>query len=211
MPSKTIEKCMSAVRLQLVLATRNRDKVREMQAALVGLAVEILSLEAFPAAPEVIEDGDTLEANAGRKALVIHHHTGLPALADDTGLFVEALGGAPGVRSSRYAGEKVSYQENLNKLLFEMRGVPLEERGARFATAMAFVQNGRVHLVRGECTGSIALAPRGEGRFGYDPVFIVGGQNRTYAEMPLSEKNLISHRGRAMLEFRKLLTQLGLV
>ncbi|MGH7496801.1 MAG: RdgB/HAM1 family non-canonical purine NTP pyrophosphatase [bacterium] len=202
---------MSVERLRLVLATRNRNKVLEIQAALAESAVQILSLEAFPEASEVVEDRETLEGNAGKKALIIHQHTGLAAMADDTGLFVEALDGAPGVRSSRYAGERVSYQENLNKLLFEMRSVPLEKRGARFVTVVALAQNGRVHLVRGECTGSIAFAPRGEGRFGYDPVFIVAGQNRTYAEMPLSEKNLISHRGRALAEFKKLLTQLGLV
>lgn len=202
---------MSVERLRLVLATRNRDKVREIQSALAGLAVEILSLETFPEAPEVIEDGATLEANAGKKAMMIHHHTGLPALADDTGLFVEALHGAPGVRSSRYAGEKASYQDNVKKLLFEMHGVPVEKRNAQFAAAMAFARNGHMHLLRGECAGSIALAPRGEGRFGYDPVFIVAGHNRTYAEMALAEKNLISHRGRALAEFRKLLTQLGLV
>ena len=202
---------MAAERPQLVLATRNRDKVLEIQAALAESAVQILSLEGFPDAPEVIEDRETLEGNAGKKALIIHQHTGLPALADDTGLFVEALHGAPGVRSSRYAGEKVTYQDNLDKLLFEMRGVPPEKRQAQFVTVMAFAQNGHVHLVRGECPGSIALAPRGAGRFGYDPVFIVAGKNRTYAEMALAEKNALSHRGRALAEFKKLLTQLGWV
>ncbi len=202
---------MAAERLRLVLATRNHDKILEIRAAMAGLALEILSLDAFPEAPEVIEDGETLEANAGKKALQIHRHTGLPALADDTGLFVTALHGAPGVHSSRYAGEKASYQDNVNKLLFEMREVPAEKRAAEFATVMAFARNGRVHLLRGTCAGSIAFAPRGAGRFGYDPVFLVAGQFRTYAEMALAEKNVLSHRGRALSELKKFLTQLGLV
>lgn len=202
---------MPVERLRLVLATRNRDKVSEIREALAAFAVELLPLDAFPQAPEVVEDGETLEANAGKKASIIHRHTGLPALADDTGLFVEALHGAPGVYSSRYAGEKAGYQDNVNKLLHEMRGVPAEKRAAQFVAVMAFAWNGQMRMVRGVCNGSIATAPRGAGRFGYDPVFIVAGLDRTYAEMALAEKNKLSHRGRALTEFKKLLAQLGLV
>ncbi len=202
---------MTSEQLRMVLATRNRDKVLEIRAGLTDFAVEILSLEAFPQAPEVIEDGETLEANAAKKAVMIHEYTGLPALADDSGLFVAALHGAPGVYSNRYAGEQATYQDNVKKLLWEMRAVPAAARAAEFVSVMAFAHNGQVHLLRGVCPGSIAPAPRGEGQFGYDPVFIVAGRSRSFAEMTLAEKNIVSHRGLVLVEFKKLFLQLGLV
>ncbi|MDZ7267208.1 MAG: RdgB/HAM1 family non-canonical purine NTP pyrophosphatase [candidate division KSB1 bacterium] len=190
---------------RVVLATHNRDKIREIQEALRALPVTILSLDDFPDLPEVAEDGDTLEENARKKAVTLHHHTGLPALADDTGLFVAALGGRPGVYSSRYAGPGASYQDNVCKLLAEMQAVPPERRNARFRTVMAFTDGNTVHFVEGSCDGHLALAPRGEGGFGYDSIFIVAGSERTFAEMSLREKNAVSHRGRALAAARQLL------
>ncbi len=193
---------------QIVLATRNRDKVFEMRETLAELPVKILTLDIFPSAPEVIEDGDTLEANAAKKALAIHSHTGLPALADDTGLFVDALGGAPGVYSGRYAGENASYRDNVQKLLAAMQGVPEHQRRAEFRSVIAFAVEGEVRFIKGACAGNIGYAPKGSGQFGYDPVFIASATGRTFAEMSLAEKNDVSHRGRALSAFKEFLRKL---
>ena len=190
----------------LVLATHNRDKIDEMRQALMSLPVRILTLDDFPQMPEVDEDGDTLEANARKKASVLCEFTGLPAVADDTGLFVTALNGAPGVFSSRYAGERASYRENVAKLLRAMSAVPAGKRAAVFKTAVAFAASPKhLDVVTGECEGSIALSRVGPGGFGYDPVFIVSGTTRTFAEMTIVEKNVISHRGRALAALRAFL------
>lgn len=190
---------------RLVLATHNRDKIREIHDVLVHLPIAILSLDNFPNMPEVEEDGETLEDNATKKAVALQNYTGMPALADDTGLFVDALDGRPGVRSSRYAGEDASYQDNVRKLLTEMQQIPPENRQARFRTVMAFADGNDVKLVEGVCEGHIALAPSGDSGFGYDPVFVVEGGNRTLAEMTLAEKNTISHRGQALRAAKKIL------
>jgi len=189
---------------EIVLATRNHDKVIEIRAAFAGMPIQILSLDNFPQAPEVVEDRDTLEANAIKKALEIHRHTNLPAVADDTGLMVGALNGAPGVYSSRFAGPGATYFDNVQKLLRMMEGVPLTQRSAEFRTVIALAVNGETYIVDGRCPGQITLAPRGNRGFGYDPVFLVPELNKTFAEMALAEKNEISHRGRALAKFRKL-------
>ncbi|MBC7187714.1 MAG: XTP/dITP diphosphatase [Calditrichaeota bacterium] len=194
---------MSAKRL--VLATRNLDKVREMRQVLADVGWEVLSLEQFPGAPEVLEDGTTIEANAIKKALAIAQHTGLVALADDTGLEVAALGGAPGVCSSRYAGPAATYAENVRKLLRDLDGVPEEQRTARFRCVIAIAEGERVETVEGVCEGRITTAPRGNGGFGYDPVFLVPELGLTFAEMPLEQKNALSHRGKALREAKALL------
>lgn len=192
-------------RRPLVLATRNRDKMREMQETLAALPITLLTLDDFPHAPEVVEDGDTLEANARKKAVIIHQSTGLPALGDDTGLFVHALNGAPGVFSARFAGEKASYRDNVQKLLAEMKHVPAQQRGAEFRCVMAFANDARVHFIKGACPGHIGFAPRGEGQFGYDPIFIAAATQKTFAEMTLAEKNNVSHRGLALAAFQQFL------
>lgn len=221
--------------MRIVLATHNRDKAREIVAMLADLEVEVVTLDAFPPAPETIEDGATLHANAWKKAMEARAHTGLTALADDTGLEVEALDGAPGVFAARYAGEKATYADNCRKLLASMEGVPAARRGARFRTVMALalspedlgrlkedaLQNAEVaaHLEtrtdgltsEGILNGEIAALARGTSGFGYDPVFIVGGSGRTLAEMTLAEKNAASHRYRALLEMREMLVRFGLV
>ena len=219
--------------MKIVLATRNRDKAREILAMLQGLDLDIVTLAEFPAAPETVEDGETLEANAFKKAREARDHTGLSALADDTGLEVIALGGAPGVYAARYAGEHATYADNCRKLLGALQGVPLAKRGARFRTVMALALAGgdaaqlaaaapghpEVALLKfgdrllseGILNGSIATAASGEHGFGYDPVFVDASQNRTLAQMTLEEKNRSSHRSRALVEMREMLLRFGLV
>lgn len=190
--------------LQLVAATANPHKLVEI-AAILGSAVELLPRPGDLG--EVVEDGDTLEANARLKAVAVCGHTGQAAVADDTGLEVAALGGAPGVKSARYAGEHADDADNRTRLLEELEGAA--DRSARFRTVavVAFPDGGEM-LAEGMTTGTIAVAPRGDGGFGYDPVFVPdGGDGRTFAEMSPDEKNAVSHRGRA---FRALAAQLGL-
>ncbi len=189
--------------MKLLLATRNRDKVREIRSVLADLDVELICAADVPDLPEVEEDADTLEGNAIKKAMTLHKMTGLPTLADDTGLEVEALGGAPGVFSSRYAGPDATYADNVQKLLQAMRDVPESRRQAQFRTVVAFAHDGNVETVEGICRGVITTEPRGSNNFGYDPVFYVPDLGKTMAEMTLEEKNRISHRGRALQEIKK--------
>lgn len=189
---------------RLVAATSNPHKLAEIT-AILGSAVELLPRPADLG--EVVEDGDTLEANARLKATAVCNHTGQPAVADDTGLEVGALGGAPGVRSARYGGEHADDADNRHRLLAEMEAAA--DRSACFRTvAVVAFPDGRELLAEGMTAGSIAEAPRGNQGFGYDPVFVPEeGDGRTFAEMSSDEKNAISHRGRA---FRTLAAQLGL-
>jgi XTP/dITP diphosphohydrolase len=206
--------------VKLVLATHNRDKAREILHMLAGLDVEVVTLDDYPEFPATIEDGDTLEANALKKAREVRSHTGFSALADDTGLEVAALGGAPGVYSARFAGEGATYADNCAKLLREMAAVAPGKRGARFRTVMALALAPDVaarmkqpadHLVTdGALLGEIAALSRGTHGFGYDPVFVDTASQRTLAEMTLAEKNRTSHRYRALVEMRELLLRLGL-
>ncbi len=200
---------MGARAKTLVLATRNRDKVREMRQVLAGAGWEVLSLEEFPGVPEVIEDGTSIEANAIKKAVTVAQHTGFLAMADDTGLEVDALGGAPGVCSSRYAGPGATYADNVRKLLRQLEGVPEEQRQARFRCVIALAQGERVRTVEGVCEGVITTVPKGDGGFGYDPVFLVPSLGKTFAEMPLAQKNAISHRGQALQKAKVLLATWG--
>jgi len=185
--------------LKLVLATANPDKAREIAEVLrgAGLAVELLPRPAD--VPEVDETGDTLEENARLKARALCSATGLPALADDTGLEVDALGGAPGVRSARFAGDDATYADNVAELLRVLRDVPPGQRTARFATvAIARFPDGREIAAIGTVEGTIASTARGDRGFGYDPVFVPEeGDRRTFAEMSAAEKHAVSHRGRA--------------
>lgn len=192
---------------ELVLATNNRHKAAELQALLSDVGVRIRTLAEFPDAPEVVEDGTTCEANAIKKATAIAHHTGLPAMADDTGLMVEALGGRPGVYAARYAGEQATYEDNWRKLLGELQGVPVAKRGARFVTVVAFVPRPGVQaqVVEGALDGVIAEQPAGTYGFGYDPVFVVPELGKTLAQLTSEEKNRISHRARALAKVREIL------
>jgi XTP/dITP diphosphohydrolase len=191
-------------RLVLVCASANPDKVAEI-AALLGNSVELLPRP--PGIPDVVEDAPTLEGNARLKAVAIAAASGRPAVADDTGLEVDVLGGAPGVMTARFAGEGATYADNVAKLLTELDGVPRERRTARFrAVALVRWPDGRELVAEGVCPGRIAVAARGGRGFGYDPVFVPDeGDGRTFAEMSADEKHAISHRGRSI---RALLTNL---
>ncbi len=194
---------------RLVLATRNEGKVREITSLLRGLPLEILTLRDFPGVPELAEEGDTFAANAAAKALAVARATGLMALADDSGLEVDHLEGAPGVRSSRFAGEKAGDAENNHKLLRMLAGVPRERRTARFRCVVAIaLPDGSVSLAEGSCEGIITEEPRGGMGFGYDPLFLVPGLGLTFAELDPGIKNEISHRGRAMRRAREALARL---
>jgi XTP/dITP diphosphohydrolase len=185
--------------VRAVVATRNRGKLREIVPLLAGTGLELHTIDELAPEAELREDGATFEDNALAKARQAARATGLPAIADDSGLEVEALGGAPGVYSARYAGLPSDDERNNRKLLEALHGVPPERRAARFRCVAAFVDPTRgLELVRaGACAGVILKAPRGEGGFGYDPLFLLTDRGRTMAELPLDEKNRLSHRAAA--------------
>jgi len=192
---------------RLVFATRNRGKLVELEQLLSDLAVEVLSLDDVARdLPDVVEDGDTFAANATKKAIEISEATGLPALADDSGLEVDALGGAPGVHSARYSGSDARGADrdaaNIDRLLAELSEVPDDRRSARFRSVLALAdRSGRlgaeVLVTDGACEGQILRERRGNGGFGYDPVFLVPELGLSFAEIPRDQKNQLSHRGRA--------------
>ncbi|MGE5174515.1 MAG: XTP/dITP diphosphatase [Betaproteobacteria bacterium] len=186
--------------MELVLATRNKKKIEEIKRITAGLSITVLSLDDFPRCPETVEDSDTFEGNATKKAVEVCRCTGEPALADDSGLEVDALGGAPGVYSARYAGGTGGNDvRNYEKLLSELKNVPDDKRGAQFVCCIALAfPDGTVKTFFGYTKGCIAHEPRGKAGFGYDPVFIPEGHKRTFAEMTGSEKDSLSHRGKAL-------------
>jgi XTP/dITP diphosphohydrolase len=190
-----------------ILATHNRDKIKEFKNKL-GSAISLKTLDDYPDLPDVVEDGNTLEENALKKAREIHSFTGLPTVADDTGLEVDALHGAPGVYSSRFAGEDASYQDNVAKLLQELNGLNAEQRSARFRTNIAFVDGQEAWTVHGSVDGKILDQQRGEDGFGYDPVFYYEPLQKTFSELDLETKNKISHRGKAIDAFIQKLKEL---
>jgi XTP/dITP diphosphohydrolase len=189
--------------MQLVLATNNEDKIREIRNLLDDLPVTIMTHDDFLEFPEVEETGATLEENAVLKAKTISDFCDLPALADDSGLEVDALNGAPGVVSSRYAGENVTYAENNRKLLEQLAETPPEKRTARFRCVIAVCWDGDdVETVEGTAEGSITDDSVGKSGFGYDPVFFHPPSGKRFSEMTLEEKNLVSHRGQALQKIR---------
>jgi len=185
--------------IDCVVATRNRGKLREIVPLLAGLPFTLHTIDELAPDAELREDGDTFEANALAKARQAARATGLPAIADDSGLEVAALSGAPGVHSARYAGLPSDDARNNAKLLEALRAIPAAQRAARFRCVAVFVDPARgIELVRpGECSGDILDAPRGDLGFGYDPLFLVPALGRTMAELPLDEKNRLSHRAAA--------------
>lgn len=185
----------------LILATTNKNKVKEFQEMLKDFPIEIRSLADFGPLPEAIEDGETFEENAYKKAIHTARILGFPAIADDSGLVVEALDGAPGVYSARYAGDKATDKENVDKLLQEMKKV--ENRKAAFRCVLSIaVPSGPALTYEGSCDGVILEDQRGESGFGYDPVFYFDDLGKTFAECTMEEKNKVSHRGKALAELK---------
>ena len=187
--------------MEVLIASKNRDKIEEIRSILNFPNMCLLSLDDFPGVPEIIEDGNSLYENALKKASVCAEFTGLPTVSDDTGLEVDALDGSPGIVSARYAGERASYEENVKKLLSDMSNVPEDRRTAKFRCVAIFYHSGGIVSEEGAVEGIILDECRGAGGFGYDPVFFITGKGKTFAEMSQEEKNAISHRGKA---FRKL-------
>jgi XTP/dITP diphosphohydrolase len=197
--------------LRLVLATRNAHKVTELRAILAdaGLTAELLGADAFPEVPDVPETGVTFAENALLKAHALAQATGLPALADDSGLCVDVLGGAPGIFSARWSGRHGEDRANLKLLLAQLREIDEPHRGAHFACAAAFaLPDGTERVTEGRLRGTLRREPAGSGGFGYDPILQPDGESRTCAELTAAEKNAISHRGRAFRELAPLVREL---
>lgn len=195
--------------MDIVLATRNKKKVEEIRRIAAGLPITVLSLDDFPGCPDVIEDRDTFEGNASKKALEVARFTGKPALSDDSGLEVDALGGAPGVYSARYAPDAESGNDPKNylKLLKDLVDTPDAKRTARFVCCIALAfPEGEVRTFFGRSEGRIGREARGKQGFGYDPVFLAQGHNRTFAEMGPQEKDALSHRGKAIEKLAEFLS-----
>jgi XTP/dITP diphosphohydrolase len=180
--------------MQLIFATNNQHKVEEIQSA-IGGALEVISLRQAGIDIDIPEPHDSLEANASGKSITIHRLTGMNCFSEDTGLEVDALGGEPGVKSARYAGEDRAFQKNIEKLLSILGDNP--DRRARFRTVISLILDGKETLFEGVCEGRILPSPTGEGGFGYDPVFAPDGESRSFAQMSMEEKNRYSHRRQA--------------
>ncbi|MHB8845509.1 MAG: RdgB/HAM1 family non-canonical purine NTP pyrophosphatase [Nitrospirota bacterium] len=199
--------------MDIVLATRNKKKVEEIRRITAGLPISVLSLDDFPLCPETVEDRDTFEGNAIKKAVEVAQCTGKPALADDSGLAVDALGGAPGVYSARYDPDAASGNDprNYRKLLNDLKNIPAEERTAQFVCCLALAfPDGSTRTFFGHSRGTIGYEPRGEKGFGYDPIFLPEGSDRTFAEMTAFEKDALSHRGKAIEKLAEFLHSFSL-
>ena len=190
--------------MKLVFATNNRYKLKEIS-ALLGEKIKLLSPDDLNITGEIPEDDHTLEDNALAKARYVHRITGMDVFADDTGLEINALGGAPGVHSARFAGEEKDFEKNIDKVLEMMKDA--DDRRAVFRTVIALVKDNKEHLFEGKVTGTILRERRGTGGFGYDPVFLPDGHKHTFAEMTLEEKNSISHRAEAFRKLKSFLFQ----
>lgn len=193
---------------RVVFASKNRGKIRELKALLEGLGVALLSLHDYPDAPDISEDGHTFFENALKKARAVSEYTGLIVIADDSGLEVDSLGGAPGIHSARYSGAGATDETNIRKLLEEMKGLSGGERGAAFRCVLILYRpDGTFEAFEGELKGTIARGPSGSEGFGYDPVFIVPEYGRTVAELDPETKNRISHRGKAFAKLKESLRE----
>jgi len=195
--------------MKLILATRNQHKIKEIKKILANQQIEILTLKDFPDVPEVEETGKTLEENAVLKAKAVYNATGIPTLADDSGLEVDVLDGAPGVMSARFAGPGCSYKDNNLKLLSLLKGIPEERRGASFRCVVALaLSSDDIRVVEGRVRGFITHKEIGENGFGYDPVFFYTELGRTFAELEPEDKNRISHRGIAFRKAKELIKKI---
>ncbi|MBW1711708.1 MAG: XTP/dITP diphosphatase [Deltaproteobacteria bacterium] len=197
--------------MKVILASRNQGKLREFQALLQGTGLDLRPVSDWPQVGQLREEGQTFLDNARAKAQTVASLTGWPALADDSGLTVEALGGRPGVWSARYAGPGASDEDNYLKLLAELEGVEVSKRRAAFVCVLVLTwPDGWEIAAEGRCQGSISFEPQGERGFGYDPVFFVPGLGRTMAQLDLETKNRISHRAEAAARLKDLLAEAGL-
>lgn len=191
---------------QLVIATKNEKKLHELKRYLRGIRANVISLKHFSHVPRIVENGKTFKANATKKAMVISRFTGGLVLADDSGLAVKALGGQPGVRSSRFAGSRKSDKQNSSKLLKLLKNVPPAKRGAKFICAVAICDNGKiVKVIEASCGGRIAFSEKGGYGFGYDPLFLIPKYRKTFGELGLKVKDKMSHRSRALAKAREFL------
>ncbi len=189
---------------EILTASNNKDKLSEIRKVFENEDLRILSLKDIGLEIEVTEDQETLEGNALKKAKEIFEISKIPTISDDTGLFVKALNDEPGVYSSRYAGENVSYDDNCQKLIKNMEGIPEKEREAYFKTVICFyAKRDKYYFFEGTCNGKIINQKREAEGFGYDPLFIPDGYNKTFAEMNEYEKNKISHRGKALMKLKE--------
>lgn len=196
---------------KLLLATNNRAKVREYRSLLQGLPFKLVTLAEQGITTAVREVGESLEENARLKAVVLAAESQLVALADDSGLEVDVLGGEPGPLSARYAGDRASDKERISYLLARLKGIPWEKRSARFRCVIAIATpEGRIELCSGDCRGLITFEPRGKEGFGYDPIFYFPGLGKAFADLSFDDKNRVSHRGKAAREVPSVLARLGL-
>jgi len=198
--------------VEILIGTTNPGKVAEIEAALKDLPIQVISLNRLGNFPNVVEDGKSYEENALKKARALAEFSGYLTLADDSGLEVDALNGAPGILSARYSGENANDARNNEKLLRVLAGLPQEKRGARFVCVIALCSpissDGRERVFRGECEGWIALEPRGENGFGYDPLFFYPPLGKTFAEIDRETKGRFSHRGKALAKLKRALPPL---
>ena len=192
--------------MKVVIATHNKDKLKELKNGLSTLSIDLMDLSSFSEVGEIIENGKTLKENALIKAKTVFDITGISAIADDTGLEVDALGGKPGVYTARFAGKNCSYMDNVNKMLKIMKNVKKPNRTALFKTVMAFYDGKRELFSEGIVKGIITKEKKGLGGFGYDPIFYILEEGKTFAEMTIEKKNIISHRGKAIKNLMPMLT-----
>lgn len=192
---------------RIILATRNKGKIVEINRLFAGSGVEFAGLGEFPGVPDAVEDGETFEENALKKAKLVYEHTGVPVLSEDSGLEVEVLGRRPGIRSARYAGDGASDEENMRRLLAELRGLPSEQRTAKFVSVFCLYSSRQVLFFEGEVRGHVLEEPRGSSGFGYDPVFVPLGYRESFAELGPDVKNSISHRANAIAKLRGYLNE----
>lgn len=192
--------------LEILIATDNLGKVKEIKDILYSPEIKILTMKDFPPLPKIEEDGKTYQANAYKKARKISEYTGKICLADDSGLEIDYLKGEPGIYSSRWGN---SDEERINKVLKLLENVPIDKRNAKFVCAVVlFFPNGKLFMVKEECKGSIIFSPKGENGFGYDPIFLVPEYDKTFAELGDKIKNKISHRGKAMRKMIKIIKEI---
>ena len=190
--------------MEIILATHNLDKSKELQESLRGSKIKILTLSDFPEIGEIVEDGNSLEENAFIKSRTVFNLTKIPTISDDTGLEVDALNGAPGIYSARYAGINASYTDNVNKMLNQLKNVDKNLRTATFKTVVTFVSNDLELVSEGSVKGFITEKPSGNSGFGYDPIFYIMEKNKTFSEMNINEKKECSHRGKAIANLKQL-------